>query len=260
MNEADCSYFIKKFEECLSDVNLTNTDSTQINNQSIHKPNPIVTCQEASRENKILKSLDTDFSKELNGLFKPQNTRKVLGDKDDQLLLKHNKSIPYRPLSSLTKPHKPIESNENEPPSLPPISSQQSSNNISKKFYSTQVTLKHDKENMDEKENETRLYNLRLKRRISPVDENQNNNESISGINLPKKTCQRNLIGSKNSITPWNRNSSSNKLNIKGFSNLGNTCYMNAILQCLLNIDSFSSDLRSNKKFVDNLSKDCLYM
>ncbi len=49
-------------------------------------------------------------------------------------------------------------------------------------------------------------------------------------------------------LTRWNR-SSSLSLSSKGFSNLGNTCYMNAILQCLLNIQVFKNDLLANYEF-----------
>jgi hypothetical protein len=260
LNEGDCSNFARKFEECLSDVNLTNINTTQIN-KKLSQNLPLNSANnEIPKENNILQRLDIDFSKELDGSITPKASRRILGDKDDQLLIRNNKSMPYRPLASLTQSHRPNQSNENTSQLLPSMTSQQSSNNISKKFYSTQNTLKCDKENMNEKENDTRQYNLRLKRRISPADENQNDNDTISGVTLPKKTCQRNLIGSKNSLTPWNRNNSSIKLNSTGFSNLGNTCYMNAILQCLLNIDSFSSDLKANKQFIGSLSRDCLYM
>lgn len=73
-------------------------------------------------------------------------------------------------------------------------------------------------------------------------NENQENQENIYDlISSPVKT--------------WNRNASSGKSCGKGFSNLGNTCYMNAILQCLINIPTFSIDLMKNYELVKSLTK-----
>lgn len=57
-------------------------------------------------------------------------------------------------------------------------------------------------------------------------------------------------------VKNWNRNDELAKLTgSKGFSNLGNTCYMNAILQCIVNIDLFSNELISNFDIVKELEK-----
>jgi len=45
---------------------------------------------------------------------------------------------------------------------------------------------------------------------------------------------------------------------VVGFTNLGNTCYMNAILQCLLNIPNFYQELR-NRNNTDLVASESLY-
>uniref|UniRef100_X2AX39 Ubiquitin carboxyl-terminal hydrolase n=1 Tax=Capitella teleta TaxID=283909 RepID=X2AX39_CAPTE len=52
--------------------------------------------------------------------------------------------------------------------------------------------------------------------------------------------------------SPFKDRSSSAKL--QGFSNLGNTCYMNAILQSLFSLDSFSGDLIRSARLLDKHS------
>ncbi|XP_052234704.1 ubiquitin carboxyl-terminal hydrolase 37-like isoform X2 [Dreissena polymorpha] len=47
---------------------------------------------------------------------------------------------------------------------------------------------------------------------------------------------------------------------LQGFSNLGNTCYMNAILQSLYSLDTFTSDLHSNRRILKSLQSHSLYL
>jgi hypothetical protein len=130
------------------------------------------------------------------------------------------------------------------------------------------------------------------------------NKSAISSLLTPKRLCVSNKQvrsnkcnqenqenNSDGSIKQWNRNNSLNrscgkgylhiflvliiidlitfdlKILLKRFSNLGNTCYMNAILQCLLNIDIFSNELMNNYNLIFNsdlhkyksTQNECLY-
>ncbi|XP_071510622.1 ubiquitin carboxyl-terminal hydrolase 37-like [Diadema antillarum] len=62
------------------------------------------------------------------------------------------------------------------------------------------------------------------------------------------------------SFNSWKRasNSDTARLNLQGFSNLGNTCYMNAILQSLLGLQCFIRDLQ-NVDLIRSVPKTSLY-
>ncbi|ESO95602.1 hypothetical protein LOTGIDRAFT_239428 [Lottia gigantea] len=63
---------------------------------------------------------------------------------------------------------------------------------------------------------------------------------------------------SKNKTTPKVETQKTNSL--QGFSNLGNTCYMNATLQSLFGMDTFSTDLLfTNQHLIKSLPSDSLY-
>ncbi len=69
---------------------------------------------------------------------------------------------------------------------------------------------------------------------------------------LTNQENEENQLNQAASLRPtlkhWNR-SNSLTMSSNGFSNLGNTCYMNAILQCLLNIRIFKNDLLANYQY-----------
>ena len=82
---------------------------------------------------------------------------------------------------------------------------------------------------------------------IINTDENKKNNSKIQKYNLEEQTVVRD-IKSNFSLPP-----------LIGLDNIGATCYMNATLQCLCNIQKFVNYFKYNKYLKEKVKTDLLY-
>jgi ubiquitin carboxyl-terminal hydrolase 26/29/37 len=82
-------------------------------------------------------------------------------------------------------------------------------------------------------------------------------NTKISRALTPKQSKREENVENETITKSWNRTNSKTTLSVeatpsqpaRGFSNLGNTCYLNAILQVFLHMEVFANDLIQNYQF-----------